>query len=291
MWIEDEFFALVALIRRLESKKPEISKMRRLPPSYYLYRGADYMGTSAAEGVFASPYALYHLGIGKTVYCLKTAYYVYKKNWNIARNYIVFMPHNFLKLFEDAIDKKYRIPLIIWDDAGFWIGAQRWQSKFVRAVREFMNVIRTHLIYLMITAPRYHEVARGIREQLAFINFVKIHVYSENVKERRSVAQLFAARDAENIYSKKTRPTPLYEYHFNQYFEFYNDYRELREKYVQIGKQRAEEALKEIAEEAAQELKEIASKFDEKAKLDRIVEPEDLEDIEEELEGEEDEEQ
>jgi len=255
------------------------------PPSFYLNIIAHKLDTSVLEGAFADPNAFFTLGIGKSVYCLKTLFYVYDKNWNVAKQYIVFMPQDFLARFEDAIDKRYRIPLLVWDDAGFWIGRQRWQNKFVRAVREFMNVIRTHLVHLMINAPRYTEIARGIREQLNLTSVIRLYTYSDDVMKRQSKLWMYKAVDAERITARRNKPTPITEYTFKVFFKFYPEYKELREKYVEIGKKRAEEALKAIAEEAAEELEEIAKKAEPGKKLDSLIDEEELEDrLEEEAE-------
>jgi len=262
------------LIKIFEGKK--IKEPQRYTPSFHLYYIARQLGTSALEGVFAAPTSLYHLGVGKTVYCLKTALYVYDKKWDIAKKYIVFMPQDFLTRFEDAIDNRYRIPLLIWDDAGFWIGRQRWQTKFVKAVREFMNVIRTHLVYLMINAPRYTEVARGIREQLTFVSFISFQRYFSDLEKRTSKAVMYHASDVERVYGRKKGGMPISEYIFRVYFPYYSDYEEMRGKYVQIGKERAQEALKEIAEEAAEEMNEVRKKFEPDAKLDNIVDEDEL---------------
>jgi len=247
------------------------------PPSFYLNVLAHKLDTSVLEGAFADPNAFFTLGIGKSVYCLKTLLYVHNKNWNIAKQYIVFLPQDFLRRFEDAIDKRYRIPLLIWDDAGFWIGRQRWQNKFVRAVREFMNVIRTHMVHLMINAPRLTEIARGIREQLNYASAIRLYTYTEDVMKRQSKLWMYRAIDAERITARRNKPSPLTEYFFKVYFQYYNEYKELREMYVEIGRKRAEAALKAIAEEAAEELKEIAQKAEPNKKLDHMIDEDELE--------------
>jgi len=265
-----------------------VRQAKSFTPSFYLFLIAHELDTALLEGVFAKPHSMFTLGVGKSVYCLKTAYYVYKKNWNTTKQYIVFMPQDFLARFEDAIDNKYRIPIIIWDDAGFWIGRQRWQSKFVRAIREFMNVIRTHIVYLMINAPRITELARGVREQLNFVSFIRLFNYTSDIYKRASLAELYEAVDADYVVSRKIKPSPLSEFVFKTYFEQYNDYKEMREKYVEIGKTRAEEALKEIADEAARELREVAGKAEPNARLDSVVDEEEVvEEIEEVLNEEE----
>jgi len=279
--LNEEFYKLIKMVH----SERRLTQFYSKTPSYYLFLLAHRLDTSVLEGVFARPYSIFTLGIGKSVYCLKTLLQVYDNNWNTARQYIVFLPQDFLARFEDAIDKRYRIPMMIWDDAGFWLGRQRWQSKFVRAVREFLNVIRTHLVHLMINAPRFTEVARGIREQLNYASLVSPFEYNFDIKKRISRLEMFIAIDAEKLTSRREKPTPLVEYYFKVYFPYYEDYRQMREKYVEIGKQRAEEALKAIAEEAAEELEEIAKKYEPGRKLDSLIDEEEIEErLEEEAE-------
>jgi len=279
--ISEEFRKLLSLIGR-----EDLKELHRYTPSYYLFLIARKLGTSVIEGVFASSRALFHLGVGKSVYCLKTAMNVYHNDWDEVKRHIVFMPQDFLARFEEAIDQRKRIWLLIWDDAGFWVGRQRWQTKFVRAIREFMNVIRTHLVMLMINAPRYGELARGIREQLTYVNFITFHNYVPDIMKRLSRSELYHAQDAEYVYSRKhSKPTPLFVYIFKTFFPYYEEYRRIREKYVEIGKTKAEEALKEIAEQATEELYEIKKKFEPNAKLDEEFEEEDLEEVLDEYES------
>jgi len=271
----EEFAKMLKLIGREELKEPQ-----RYTPSYYIYVLAKKLGTSVLEGVFASNRALFHLGVGKSVYCLKTAMKVYHEDWDEVQKHIVFMPQDFIKRFEEAIDKRKRIRLLIWDDAGFWVGRQRYQTKFVRAVREFLNVIRTHLVYLMVTAPRYGELARGIREQLTYVNFISFYNYVPNIMQRMSRAEIYHASDAEYVYARKhSKPSPLAVYIFKTYFPYYEEYRRIREKYVVIGKLKAEEAFKEIANEAVEEMNEVMKKVEPNVKLDDELDEEDEEEV------------
>jgi len=270
MTLSTEF---ISMIEMLIGKR--ITRVRNYTPSFYLFILADKLNVSILDGVFANSKAIYHLGVGKSVYCLKTLLRIYGK-WDVAKRYVVFMPQEFLSVFEDAIDNKYRIPALLWDDAGFWIGKQSWQTKFTKAVREFMNVIRTHLTYLMITAPRFGELARGIREQLDYASFVQPYNYEQDIMKRKSLIRLYHGADADYIYSRKYKPEPLAEYVFKTYFEYYNEYKEIRDKYVEIGKTKMESALREISEQAAQELNEIKKKVEPGARLDSIVDSDGL---------------
>jgi hypothetical protein len=247
------------------------------PPSIIFVKSALKFNLAFIDGAFGVKKSLAQLGVGKTVYGLKTLYYTYDKNWNIAKKYVVFMPQHFLSLFEDAIDKNYRIPAILWDDASFWIGKMRWQSELVKVVKEFLGVVRTHCAYIIFTAPKYSDIARGIREELSFGAVVRRKVYSEDPRKALSFASYYTYEDLEAVYHRNKNPAPFTTYYYYMYFEHYPDYEQMRNDYVKIGRERMKEKLKEISEEAKEEMREILKKYDPHKKLDNLVEPEEIE--------------
>ena len=198
---------------------------------------------SYLEGVFASPWSYSTLGVGKTVYCLKVATAVYG-DWDIAKQYIVFLPQDFLAVFDKAVKEGKTIKLIVWDDAGIWIGRMRWLDKYVKTIREFLNAIRTHCYHIMFTAPSYHELVRGIREQLNLYTFISLK--SENPPRSKAV---YVFRSVLDRYLKKKIIDGLYFSIFSRYFKYYSEYEGMRRKYVEIGLTRMKNALEEIIRE------------------------------------------
>ena len=248
------------------------------PPSIVFVKAALKFNTSYLDGAFGTKRTLTQLGIGKSVYGLKTLYNVYHKNWNRAKKYIVFMPQHFLSLFEDAIDNNARIPAILWDDAAFWIGRMRWQSELVKVVKEFLGVVRTHCAYIIFTAPKFTDLARGIREELNFAAAIRrIFTYQNDPRKSVSKAEYYSYDDLERIYHRDKRPAPFAVYKFLLYFEHYPEYEIMRREYVAIGKERMKEKLKEIAKEAKEEMQEIMKKYDPKKKPDDMIEPDEIE--------------
>jgi len=254
------------------------------PPSIVFVKSALKLNLAFIDGVFGVKKSLAQLGVGKSVYALKTLYHVYDKNWNIAKRYVVFMPQHFLSLFEDAIDKNYRVPAVLWDDASFWIGKLRWQSEFVKAVKEFLGVIRTHCAYLIFTSPKYTDIARGIREDLNFGAIVRFAVYTEDIKKAQSVASYYTFEDLELLHHRGKSPAPFAVHFFRLYFEHYPEYEEMRKEYVRIGKERMKEKLREIAERAREEMVEIMKKYDARRRPEPLIDPEEIEAEEEEVE-------
>jgi hypothetical protein len=188
------------------------------------------------------------------------------------------MPQHFLSLFEDAIDKNYRIPAILWDDASFWIGKMRWQSELVKTVKEFLGVVRTHCAYIIFTSPKFTDIARGIREELNFACIIRrLFTHESDPRKSQSIANYYTYEDLEKLYHREKNPAPFVTYYFYLYFEHYPEYEEMRNQYIKVGKERMKERLKEISEEAKEEMREILKKYDPRRKLDNLVEPEEIE--------------
>jgi len=254
-------------------------KLKRLP-SFYLFLATYKLGLTQLEGVFASNRTLYHLGVGKSVYALKVMTYVYRDNWNVVQDHIVFLPHDFLRVFEKAIDGNYRIPILLWDDAGFWLGKQRWQSAFVRNVREFLNLIRTHVCYIFFTAPKINELARGIREQLNYVNYITLFNYSLDITKRQSKSLIYHGEDALLVYARnKTKPNPISEYIFKVYYPYYDKYEEIRKMYVKVGDIRAREEFKKVSERALIEMQELMKKAEVNKKVDNVIDESEVKDM------------
>jgi len=254
------------------ARREKIEDIYKYPPSIILIKSAHYFNTSYINGAFGSKDTLTRLGVGKSVYALKTLYYTYNRNWNIARKFIVFMPQHFLALFEHAIDNDYRIPAILWDDASFWIGKTRWQSELVKTVKEFMGVIRTHCRYLIFTAPKFYDIARSIREELSCGAIIE-RQFHEDILKDTSIAKYYSLEELEKIYSKNKQPAPFTLYKFKLYFQHYNEYEEFRKTFVFVGKERMKERLEITAKTARQEMREILRKYSKNRKLDDLIEP------------------
>jgi len=212
------------------------------PLSYIINEYAVRTGKSFLEGVFASPWSFQTLGIGKSVYALKLGMKIYK-SWDVVKQHIVFMPQDFLAIFDRAIKDGRPVRLIIWDDAGVWIGRMRWLDKYVKTVKEFLNAIRTHCHHIVFTAPSSSEIVRGVRDQLNIFTFISS--YSENPPQSKAV---YVFKPDLDLYMKK-RVGEVMEYLFIRHFEYYPEYEVMRRKYVEIGLTRMRTALEEVMKE------------------------------------------
>lgn len=245
-------------------------------PTTWLIIDAIKYDAAFLEAIVAAQRTVFKLGIGKTVYALKTLSKIYGSTWSMVKDYIVFMPQEFLSILERLIDRNERIPAMLWDDAGFWLGRQRWMNKFVIAVREHLNVIRTHIVCIMFTAPKFKELAKGIRDNVDTITMVRLHVPNEDPRKRISYARCYYGLDEDSLFWRRERPSPWAEYYFTVYWKDYPLYLEKRKQYVEIGYTKLKSKLKEIAEEAVEEFKQIVSKHDAPRKKDDIIDVEEL---------------
>jgi hypothetical protein len=257
--IEEEFTRLVELVMQRERER----RLWRCPPSVIFIKAALYFNTTFIDGAFSSKQTLTQLGVGKSVYAMKTLYHTYNRNWSEAKKYIVFMPQHFLSLFEEAIDKNIRIPAIMWDDASFWIGKMRWQTELVKTIKEFLGVVRTHCAYIIFTAPKPTDIARGIREELNFAAIIRrLYTYHNDPKLSMSRAEYYSYEALEQLLYRGRHVAPFAYYTFRLWFDYYPEYEEMRKQYVKIGRDRMRERLKEIAREAREEFMEIMKKYD-----------------------------
>ncbi len=197
-------------------------------------------GSNLLIAVVADPRSIHKRGIGKSVYALRILIDVYKTwRWDILKNYIVFMPQDFLRLLDRIIETGERLPLIVWDDAGFWLNKQRWMNKFVVAVRENLNVIRTAVTSIIFTAPTWNELARGVRDHIDILVLVTRNNNESSIAKGYKVVQ--------GVFEEYRRETIFTDYfHIMLPNEIYQPYDSMRRSYVKVGLERMKQNLSKI---------------------------------------------
>jgi hypothetical protein len=238
-------------------------------------------------GVFAAPNSLFTRGIGKSVLAIRMLYHAYG-TWDEAKRYIFYTPKEFVKVFKELYEKKKRVPLIVWDDAGEWLYRGRFREKFAMTVVEYLEVIRTVVSNLMFTATSPGKLLKGVRESIRYVILVssKGVIYIDKQRDKfikRSLATLYVNQeDMTWLFNRRLKPPePVMEYLFYVTLpeQVYREYNEYRMKYVGIALKKTQRELEALAEEAAEELEEIAQSV-EKRDLEEIKN----EEIEEEVE-------
>lgn len=98
-------------------------------------------------------------GIGKTSYALHVAKEVYG-DWSSALDCLFFDPSLAIDHLDKALNRGERIPLIIMDDAGLWLGKSQWWKKEKVEFAEFFDIIRTVCSPVIFTTPSDNLLSR-----------------------------------------------------------------------------------------------------------------------------------
>lgn len=116
-------------------------------------------------------------GIGKSMYCIKTAYQLYrelgyseKDGWLLALDAVVFKPEDFGEKLQSEDIRE----IIIMDDASVHIGSDLYQrySKLYVAYKQALTTIRTRTGCLLYNCPNPEELAKFIRNSDAYQIFI-----------------------------------------------------------------------------------------------------------------------
>ncbi|ACZ35793.1 DnaA-like protein [Betafusellovirus yellowstonense] len=136
-------------------------------------------------------------GSGKTTYALKVARDVFWKlnnlenkddAWDYVRNAYFFELPNALDKIQDAIDNDYRIPLIIFDDAGIWMSKYVWYEDYMKVFYKIYALIRTRVSAVIFTTPSPEDIAFYLREK----GWYQIRVTMVNRNKMIARATLYA---------------------------------------------------------------------------------------------------
>ena len=157
-------------------------------------------------------------GVGKSMYCIKTAYQVYvsrgyseEKAWELALRSIVFKPQEFgdkLHMIGDDVT-----PIIIVDDASVHIGSDSYQTnpKLYSAYKQVLTTIRTKTHAILLNCPMVNELAKFIREGDSYqIHITKAEgsrydrkatIYDWYVRNWRTGPRRYRKKKGEDYYS------------------------------------------------------------------------------------------
>lgn len=114
--------------------------------------------------------------IGKSVYAIKTLkeiyatwghpaeldpYFIYKgaDEW---KNWIVYRPEQFVKVFALLLKFGIKVPSVVWDDAGLWLFALDWNDPRIKAVLKMLQVSGVATGSLIFTTPAVSMILKKI---------------------------------------------------------------------------------------------------------------------------------
>ncbi|NPA97056.1 MAG: hypothetical protein GXO32_05590 [Crenarchaeota archaeon] len=163
-------------------------------------------------------------GSGKTTYAMLVAYEVYshlkqwlkqkgfKDPWDAVLHYITFDPRELMDELHSALERGYRIPLIVFDDAGVHLSKYLIQQggesyRLVMWLNALFNLIRTICAATIFTSPDM-DVLKELRKKSWVV--VEIMKSSKGPRYREAVVytkrisasgKVYVSRKAVDIYS------------------------------------------------------------------------------------------
>ena len=84
-------------------------------------------------------------------------------DWDAWRDWLVFMPEDFLGKLDFVEQKGRQLPSLVWDDAGVWASNQRWAEEFSKDVTQYINVMRSDFANITLTTPNPLWLLKGFR--------------------------------------------------------------------------------------------------------------------------------
>lgn len=95
--------------------------------------------------------------IGKSAYIIKVIqqvlWYLFRieaNRWKHFKPYFGWEPN---EISERWYYIKERIPLYVWDDAGYWLHSLNWTDPLLQAIQKYFNVIGTDINTVILTTP------------------------------------------------------------------------------------------------------------------------------------------
>jgi len=194
-----------------------------------------------------TPFIIYGpLGFGKSAYAIKVAGHVlgswlgldgpcYELYW--FKKILGWHP---IKVVAQWMMIKDKLPVYIWDDAGYWLYALEFNHPWIKAVCKYMNVVRTDLGGIIFTSPLPTYITRKVRALPDLINIKIMKRYSsKDTKPSHQWARLARAYYHWTLPDmKQTRVRKLYEDKFSCRIpdELYEWYKPLRDRYAKEAK-------------------------------------------------------
>lgn len=132
------------------------------------------------------------LRMGKSAYALKVLGQVYDYlkgrplSVDLVRDYLGWHP---VDVVDDWFEIEKRIPMYIWDDAGYWLFSLQWHDPLLVAVQRYMNVIGTDMNCLVLTTPDPTWILSKI---VGMPGAIRVKVYKRRGGRRDDKSYLYA---------------------------------------------------------------------------------------------------
>ena len=189
--------------------------------------------------------------IGKSAYAIKVAgqvlEYFYgrdKYSWKTIRPYLGW---DVEEVSETWLNMEERIPLYIWDDAGYWLHSLNWTDPTLQAIQKYFNVIGTDINTPIMTTPSATWILSKIQKMPATlrIKIIKRDGGDSDSNTRRNSRIALCYRPWRTPDGKKHGVNKIFKDDFNCYLndELYAEYFPLRKKYAMKAKEAIRDSL------------------------------------------------
>ena len=95
--------------------------------------------------------------IGKSAYIIKVlmqvALYLWGEDWDRWKYFERYFGWDPEENVDRWIDITERIPMFVWDDAGYWLHSLNWTDPLLQAIQKYFNVIGTDINTIILTTP------------------------------------------------------------------------------------------------------------------------------------------
>lgn len=133
-----------------------------------------------------------NLRMGKSAYALKVLGEVYDYlrgrplSIDLVKDYLGWHP---VDVIDAWLDIEKRIPMYIWDDAGYWLFALQWHDPLLISIQRYMNVIGTDMNTLILTTPDPTWILKKI---VGMPGAIRIKVYKRDGGKSDAPSKLYA---------------------------------------------------------------------------------------------------
>jgi len=191
-----------------------------------------------------------NLRMGKSAYAMKVMGQVYDYlrgrplSIDLIDEYLAWHPTEVIEKWS-SITK--RIPMFIWDDAGYWLFSMNWHDPLMIEIQKYFNVVGTDMNTLVLTTP---DPTWILSKLLNMPGTIRVKVIKREGGVRDNPSKLYAreARGYKPYRSpdlKKTGVNRILTDQFSCYIpdDIYAFYQPRREHYTRIAKRRMRDVM------------------------------------------------
>ncbi|RLF99480.1 MAG: hypothetical protein DRN49_04330 [Thaumarchaeota archaeon] len=178
-----------------------------------------------------------------------------KPNYDKVKEHMVFLPREFLNVVT-RLETGKKQPVLIWDDAGFWLYALDWYEPFVKAVNKYIQLAGRQFSCIIFTTPSQHLISSKVLQAMPDFCLCRITKIGFDTPRRKLRQAKFYQRWD---YPDGTKGG-VYLYWVDRFDamlpdEFYRWYKPISDGYLEQGKKLLKREVRRLDRRAARESK------------------------------------